>query len=148
MLWLLARKKIITKYLSVTVVFKRYFIKLTINNKRLHFETNLWMNCTEEVSCFQKIMVIWWLLQFSIFWEIIFSPVCYFRFKLMTHIIQYLPDLECFLLSTFSDAYLWVKRELFWRWFKLLSENSVAQTNNVFRQRKTFFFQKTEKNWL
>ena len=37
-----------------TKVFKKYFIKLTINDKLLHFETNSLFNFVEEVSIFSK----------------------------------------------------------------------------------------------
>ena len=43
----------------VTMVFKECLIKLTINNKQLHFETDLLVDTVGEVPFFQKIMLIW-----------------------------------------------------------------------------------------
>ena len=47
--------------------FQRIFDQ---TDKRLHFETNLFMNIDEEVPCFQKIMLIWRFL------EVIFCQKC------------------------------------------------------------------------
>ena len=43
-----------TKCQSVTMVFKECLIKLTINNKQLHFKTDLLADNIEEIPLFQK----------------------------------------------------------------------------------------------
>ena len=49
------------------MIFKKCLIKLALNNKRLHFETNLMIDFVEELSFFQKKILIWRFLQISIF---------------------------------------------------------------------------------
>ena len=43
----------------VTIVCKEWLIKLINNKKRLHFETNLLIDFGEEITLFQKRMLIW-----------------------------------------------------------------------------------------